>query len=126
MYLAYRGNVGFDGPRDPQTGARLPAINVNGTTRKDAVRTAKDVSSLGYFATGDSGLGYYPPFTSASVPPRGGTSIDSSGGTPDGFPYILNDSVSTDAQKLTNFKSCLLYTSPSPRDGLLSRMPSSA
>ena len=29
---------------------------------------------------------------------------------------------------LTDFqgKSCLLYTSPSPRDGLLSRMPSSA
>ena len=26
----------------------------------------------------------------------------------------------------TPFKSCLLYTSPSPRDGLLSRMPSSA
>ena len=25
-----------------------------------------------------------------------------------------------------NFDSCLLYTSPSPRDGLLSRMPSSA
>ena len=25
-----------------------------------------------------------------------------------------------------NFISCLLYTSPSPRDGLLSRMPSSA
>ena len=24
------------------------------------------------------------------------------------------------------FKHCLLYTSPSPRDGLLSRMPSSA
>ena len=27
---------------------------------------------------------------------------------------------------LKNFLSCLLYTSPSPRDGLLSRMPSSA
>ena len=29
---------------------------------------------------------------------------------------------------ITNFRSnyCLLYTSPSPRDGLLSRMPSSA
>ena len=27
---------------------------------------------------------------------------------------------------LTRFKDCLLYTSPSPRDGLLSRMPSSA
>ena len=25
-----------------------------------------------------------------------------------------------------SFNSCLLYTSPSPRDGLLSRMPSSA
>ena len=28
--------------------------------------------------------------------------------------------------KPTNVKTCLLYTSPSPRDGLLSRMPSSA
>ena len=27
---------------------------------------------------------------------------------------------------LTSFEDCLLYTSPSPRDGLLSRMPSSA
>ena len=27
---------------------------------------------------------------------------------------------------LEDSKSCLLYTSPSPRDGLLSRMPSSA
>ena len=27
---------------------------------------------------------------------------------------------------LNLFESCLLYTSPSPRDGLLSRMPSSA
>ena len=26
----------------------------------------------------------------------------------------------------SNYKPCLLYTSPSPRDGLLSRMPSSA
>ena len=25
-----------------------------------------------------------------------------------------------------NYDACLLYTSPSPRDGLLSRMPSSA
>ena len=33
--------------------------------------------------------------------------------------------VLTKADKLNN-KDCLLYTSPSPRDGLLSRMPSSA
>ena len=30
------------------------------------------------------------------------------------------------AEILTKNISCLLYTSPSPRDGLLSRMPSSA
>ena len=29
-------------------------------------------------------------------------------------------------QAVTNPDNCLLYTSPSPRDGLLSRMPSSA
>ena len=28
--------------------------------------------------------------------------------------------------RLASIKDCLLYTSPSPRDGLLSRMPSSA
>src|SRR5664279_3083602 len=33
--------------------------------------------------------------------------------------------VTVDGQKVT-FNICLLYTSPSPRDGLLSRMPSSA
>ena len=30
------------------------------------------------------------------------------------------------ASDLTELEPCLLYTSPSPRDGLLSRMPSSA
>ena len=32
----------------------------------------------------------------------------------------------TDVYIVTNARFCLLYTSPSPRDGLLSRMPSSA
>ena len=40
------------------------------------------------------------------------------------------DELSTEITLLTNRKqqleACLLYTSPSPRDGLLSRMPSSA
>ena len=31
-----------------------------------------------------------------------------------------------DSVIFANFRPCLLYTSPSPRDGLLSRMPSSA
>ena len=33
---------------------------------------------------------------------------------------------SLDAYQTDQFRNCLLYTSPSPRDGLLSRMPSSA
>ena len=32
----------------------------------------------------------------------------------------------TQFNDINDYKSCLLYTSPSPRDGLLSRMPSSA
>ena len=35
-------------------------------------------------------------------------------------------SFSIQAPIVGQFKDCLLYTSPSPRDGLLSRMPSSA
>src|SRR5665647_885624 len=35
-------------------------------------------------------------------------------------------SVRLDIRKIGQIKDCLLYTSPSPRDGLLSRMPSSA
>ena len=41
--------------------------------------------------------------------------------------WRINFDRSDPALKLANrFKDCLLYTSPSPRDGLLSRMPSSA
>ena len=36
----------------------------------------------------------------------------------------VEDLTNTEALQLPN--NCLLYTSPSPRDGLLSRMPSSA
>ena len=39
----------------------------------------------------------------------------------------MRDEVPDALRSLTDsFRSCLLYTSPSPRDGLLSRMPSSA
>ena len=41
-------------------------------------------------------------------------------GVSKGLPYLYFKS------KEELFKACLLYTSPSPRDGLLSRMPSSA
>ena len=39
---------------------------------------------------------------------------------------IDGDSAVIDATDLTTRKICLLYTSPSPRDRSLSRMPSSA
>ena len=38
----------------------------------------------------------------------------------------LGEIVSVENSPGLKFKTCLLYTSPSPRDGLLSRMPSSA
>ena len=40
---------------------------------------------------------------------------------PFGFAYAIYEGATRKAHN-----SCLLYTSPSPRDGLLSRMPSSA
>ena len=36
------------------------------------------------------------------------------------------DQLASEGIKFTNFYVCLLYTSPSPRDATLSRMPSSA
>ena len=43
---------------------------------------------------------------------------------PDEEPQIGNPQIYRGVHRLN--KDCLLYTSPSPRDGLLSRMPSSA
>ena len=43
----------------------------------------------------------------------------------DGGPALPEDQVFAYAEEYEVF-DCLLYTSPSPRDGLLSRMPSSA
>ena len=38
----------------------------------------------------------------------------------------MRDALVDNGVKMEDYESCLLYTSPSPRDGLLSRMPSSA
>ena len=45
--------------------------------------------------------------------------------TPDAIAVLSGDQTQTYRQ-LDQRSNCLLYTSPSPRDGLLSRMPSSA
>ena len=49
----------------------------------------------------------------------------------DAFPFVLGERYTDPVNRLIVefihlFRICLLYTSPSPRDGLLSRMPSSA
>ena len=42
-------------------------------------------------------------------------------------PFVVGDTIVTPSSISSyNITNCLLYTSPSPRDGLLSRMPSSA
>ena len=46
--------------------------------------------------------------------------------TDDGIIGIGNAALAPQVAKKTIDTYCLLYTSPSPRDGLLSRMPSSA
>ena len=46
--------------------------------------------------------------------------------TLDGIGIQLDDRVAVVSGNEPLFIPCLLYTSPSPRDGLLSRMPSSA
>ena len=42
------------------------------------------------------------------------------------IPFISHNSKPTRAEALEYYRSCLLYTSPSPRDRTRSRMPSSA
>ena len=44
----------------------------------------------------------------------------------DAFSDMVTYGTASDSQVYILNKACLLYTSPSPRDGLLSRMPSSA
>ena len=47
-------------------------------------------------------------------------------GSGSGLPGIVLAIIMKHKKSDMKFKLCLLYTSPSPRDGLLSRMPSSA
>ena len=65
-----------------------------------------------------------PPTLDVIIPPPGGHGADiyrELGATN----ALLYARIENDAEN-PDFVTCLLYTSPSPRDGLLSRMPSSA
>ena len=56
-------------------------------------------------------------FSKESIPPWATSLMP--GFIPDEYGYLVS-------KKIIRSSNCLLYTSPSPRDGLLSRMPSSA
>ena len=43
-----------------------------------------------------------------------------------GFDMLAEADAENNVQSGADYKVCLLYTSPSPRDGSISRMPSSA
>ena len=47
-------------------------------------------------------------------------------GGPFGCVIVKNDKIIAEGYNQVTSNNCLLYTSPSPRDRLLSRMPSSA
>ena len=53
--------------------------------------------------------------------PKGNRQVDAAG-----YRHTFNDSFCCLEQLLPQLSTCLLYTSPSPRDATLSRMPSSA
>ena len=58
------------------------------------------------------------------APPGGGGSGNGSGRGP--TPPNVDELIRDLQDKIKRFLPCLLYTSPSPRDATLSRMPSSA
>ena len=67
--------------------------------------------------------GGFPPRGTHHPPPFVSSSISPTKSSPSPAP---KSSQSSQSPRPIHPKSCLLYTSPSPRDGLLSRMPSSA
>ena len=117
--------------------ATLPRINIPGTggtrTTTDAPFFNPDVitpeqykvGGVDYFSqTLGTGVGVADPVDDVDAPEDTGPDIFNPIGS-DGneTPSIFND---MSGQLASQFRGCLLYTSPSPRDGLLSRMPSSA
>ena len=61
---------------------------------------------------------------------KNATLVDGLGGAPKAGDLAIKDGVIAEIGTISGQAketiNCLLYTSPSPRDGLLSRMPSSA
>ena len=105
-------------------------------------RTITLITALGVLAACDSeGIDRLPALDTAATPTAadpadGAASLDDQTAAPgspandSGSDAAVNDTTDGSASAPIDvayiYRCCLLYTSPSPRDGLLSRMPSSA
>ena len=97
---------------------------MNGDGEPDFVHAAKFKQSNATSSTGDTTTNYYLNLpTSVQV-----TLSNGNGGHMNPLEYFgaMRPTTVAIGQVIGGANSCLLYTSPSPRDGLLSRMPSSA
>ena|SRR5665647_2514503 len=90
--------------------SEFKSLEVDGKYVKFNTSHSVSLENNNYFSTG--WLGYYETFKEIRLP------------SPEEL-EIYNKNLPKGTEKVI-LNTCLLYTSPSPRDGLLSRMPSSA
>ena len=112
---------------------RLSVIDLipNGSSWDEVIQLAQGIEQAGATII-NSGIGWHEariPTIATSVPRAAFTWVTEKLKEVVSVPVITSNRINTPevAEKvLANGHACLLYTSPSPRDGLLSRMPSSA
>ena len=112
-------------------GGDLGKLNTDVEVSDDDVKLGDLTLSINEVASTDNSSGQQAADGADATAPNAPPTEESVEFTPDpGKDYILNE-LSFEIKKMTAElkylnEDCLLYTSPSPRDGLLSRMPSSA
>ena len=102
-------------------GIQTLALGYGGMTLPNTYRTATEEYDGSTWSTQSATMG-------TGIRQFGGTGATASGALAFGGESAATATLGTTEEynKSLNTLTCLLYTSPSPRDGLLSRMPSSA
>ena len=90
------------------------------TSDDDKIDALKSLKNVVYRGIASPTTGIYTHIVRRQV------DVDLPGEIEDVFGASLNKKYQDVLASRTLYRNCLLYTSPSPRDGLLSRMPSSA